>query len=281
MPVLEVRLEPVGDISCRLLAHPNARVQFFEVLLTACLPLSNTFVDHLLRQVIVASKGTSRYERGCRIEISARQFELFIDTTDCVAELHSRIPQRIPDGTGKRLESRRRLLCLQIVDEQQIQITVWGQLASAETANRHERETPRFQRVIREGRVEHIDNPVVGDVGQRTTVRASSGQAVRSGRIVEMQLAINEFHSLISQAHFQRRDQAPQSTRCHPRKLRWGRFPRSCRWADHRAVPIVSDASADAGGRRSSTVADRDHSSPPRSSCCRCIGAPIGRLLGR
>ena len=173
MAVLQVGLEQVGDVTSGLLAHAHPIAQPSEVSGAVASPHVEALRDHLGGQLVVAGERSRRDECRGRIEIGLREVELLVDPPDGVAELHTGVPQRIPDRAGDRLDLLGDLLRLDVVDEQQVEVALRGEFAAAVSADREQRHPAGRTRGLRDRLVEDGRDPVVGDLRERSAVVAT------------------------------------------------------------------------------------------------------------
>jgi hypothetical protein len=165
--VLQVGLEPVCHVAGRVLAHPHPVAELCEVTRPIGAPQVETLRDHLRGQLVVAGQWPRRDQGGGGVEVGPGQIELLVDPSDGVAEFHTRIPERVPDGAGDRLDLLGDLLRLHVVDQQEIEVALRCELAASVAADRQQRH-PACSTLDPSGRiVEDVDHPVVGDLGQR------------------------------------------------------------------------------------------------------------------
>ena len=171
--ILQVRFEPVRHVACGLLTDTNPMAEFGEMTITVAAPQRQPLLDDLRGEVVVAGQWPRRDERRCRVEVGGGEVELLVEAAHCVTELHPRVPQRVPDRTCERLDFLLDLLRLHVVDEQEVEVALRGQLASAVPADGQQRHPAAgaldpFERLVEDG-----SHPVVGDLCQRPAIGTS------------------------------------------------------------------------------------------------------------
>ena len=171
--VLQIGLEQVGDVTRGLLAHAHPIAQRGEVPLAVASPHVEALGDHLGGQLVVAGERPRRHERRRRIEVGLGEIELLVDPPDGMTEFHTGVPQRVPDRAGDRFDLLGDLLRLDVVDEQQIEVALWSELATSVSTDREQRHPARRAGGLCHRVVEDRRDPVVGDLCQRSAVVAT------------------------------------------------------------------------------------------------------------
>ena len=171
--VLQIGLEVVGDIAGRLLAHTHPITQLRKVPAAVAAPRRQTLSDHLRGQLVVTGERPGGHERRGRVEVGPGEVELLVDPSDGMTELHARVPQRVPDGARNRLDLFGDLLRFDVVDEQQVEVALRGELAAPVAADRQQcdptgRAVGPCDRFVEDG-----DHPLVGDLRERPAVVAA------------------------------------------------------------------------------------------------------------
>ncbi len=137
--VLQVGFEPIGDVAGRVLTHAHAVPKRFEMAFAVATPQRQSLLDDLRGQFVVAGQRARRDQCGGGVEVGGGEVELLVDAADGMAQLHARVPERIPDRTGERFDLLGHLPRLDVVDEQEVEVALRGQLAASVPSDRQQR----------------------------------------------------------------------------------------------------------------------------------------------
>ena len=159
--ILEVRLEQEGHLARRRVATLDRGAQLDEPRLGPLAPAGKGPGSQVVGQALVTHEMAGVEERRSRRQVVGRQAGRFLHGAHGVAELHLRVPDRIPQPFGHGGDA-----VLHVVQQQKVEVAERRQLATAVAADGNQGDGP----VDDAGRgVEQTAQPVVGNGRQLTT----------------------------------------------------------------------------------------------------------------
>ena len=181
--VLQVRFEAVGHLGLLVLAGDDQIVERPQIAVGLRSPHVETGRHHLTGEFVVAGQRPHGEHRRRRFEVDPGEFDLVLHAAHGVSEFDAGVPQRIPGGGRQRLDLRPDLLGLDVVDEEEVEIAERGQLAAAVPADGEQCDPPPIGPVLGDGAVEHVDDPLIGRVGQGLAVGEPMPRPVGTGGV--------------------------------------------------------------------------------------------------
>ncbi len=189
MAVFEIGFEVVGHVGGTSLPFHGTAVQLLEVATAGVAPQPFATRPQLIDEVVVAREGAGRQCSGCGVEVVASQRQLLVDMAHAVSQRDPRVPDRVPDRAGRRLDLLGDLARFHVVDQHHVEVAERSEFTSAISTDRDEGEARRPVAVLLDRGVEQRSQPFVGQLGKRLAVRAATTFAVVGG-IDEMTLAV-------------------------------------------------------------------------------------------
>ena len=163
--LLEIRFEQIGDVTRLCPAFGPAIVQRRQPSPGVTPPAGPAFGGDPFGQLGVTSQRPDGQQRRRGVEVLVGQRQLIIHRANGVTELETGVPQRIPERAGQLVDTAGPAF----VDQHHVDVRLGGQFPTAVATDREERNrtlATAATNVLR-GAFEQLDQPGIGDVGQR------------------------------------------------------------------------------------------------------------------
>ncbi len=181
--VLQIGFEAVRNLTLLVLPGDDQVVERRQIAFPLRSPHLEPGGHHLPGKFVVAGERPHREHRRGGFEIDPPDLDLLLHAAHRMSELHARIPQRVPDGRGQRLDLRPQLLGLDVVHEQDVEVAERRQFAPPVPADGEQRDPPLVGPVLGDRLIEHVDDPLVRHVRQRATVGEPTHRTIGTGGI--------------------------------------------------------------------------------------------------
>ena len=136
--VFEVGLEQERDVTCLLSALDHAGTQGVEPAASIAAPARVPLGEEPAGEPVVPGDRPGAELRGGRVEVCVGAGQLLIERSNRVAELQAGVPQRVPERRGELLDAGRP----PVMDEEDVDVAVRGELVAAVAAHRDEGHGP-------------------------------------------------------------------------------------------------------------------------------------------
>ena len=130
--VLQVGLEQVGDVAGLRPALDHPRAQGVEPAASVAAVLRQPLRRQAGAELVVAGERAGAEQRRRRVQVVGGEGQLLVERAHGVAELEPGVPQRVPQRRGDLVDAARPA----VVDEQDVDVALRGQLAGARTRRR-------------------------------------------------------------------------------------------------------------------------------------------------
>ena len=174
--VLEVWFERVGHVTGAglTIAYPNTKLG--EPPLLAFRPVAPARLHDDVAELLVAGERSSGEQRRRRVEVGLGERQVVVDRSHCVPQFLTPIPDRVPNRRCHGLDPVR----LRVVHQDEVDVTVRGELTAPVPADRDDRELRRPQ-VVGAGLIGEGRDPVVGRRREPVTVLPPTDRRVVDG----------------------------------------------------------------------------------------------------